>query len=366
MLDHRHLTLDAATTDAAYAGRLVSSATGADGRVTSLAVLCMASYLSLFVHESYARFQEIDKQAAQKIKPPADVQKIIARSRHSLKLFEDTNRGVTGQIRYFRDEIIANHHANFIEKIPVPFLRPLGKDLGVFTYSGATVATSHTVTFALGFEPRALLAKGSGTLVRSTMEDYGRYFAEWGASLQAGSSAFPSHMNAELIANRDVRATDEYRRIFNGPATPALNAVLSGFQASLNALDRLVGLDTDLLSLQTTLKLKFLTIYHVLKSLAILLQECPVQLSRKSEATIRSILSEPSASTATNANTRPFRDTLLHYRPDSRIDLSRLSLGRPLYGLVELFFWMSPDAFDTFLTTLVADVASQMNTWAET
>jgi hypothetical protein len=54
----------------------------------------------------------------------------------------------------------------------------------------------------------------------------------------------------------------------------------------------------------------------------------------------------------------------MHYGPDSRIDLTKLSFGRPLYGLVEECFSMDLASFDALLVKLIAEVASEMNTWS--
>jgi hypothetical protein len=86
MIDRRRLILDAATVDAAYAGRFIGSLTRADNRIGPVATFCMFSYFSLFVHESYARLKELDPQLAQRISLSTDAAKVITRSRHSLKL----------------------------------------------------------------------------------------------------------------------------------------------------------------------------------------------------------------------------------------------------------------------------------------
>src|ERR1700733_9924461 len=99
----------------------------------------MYSYFSLFVHESYARLKEIEPQQAQAILLSADATTVIARSRHTLKLFEDTHRGVDGQLAYFRDKIIPAFRAMFIDGIRIPFLRFAGKDLGIPKYDGSRV-----------------------------------------------------------------------------------------------------------------------------------------------------------------------------------------------------------------------------------
>lgn len=190
MPDRRQLIFDAATVDAVYVGRFVGSLIHAGQRVAPVATLCMFSYFSLFVHESYARLKELDPQQAQKISLSPEARTVITRSRHSLKLFEDTRRGVNGQLDYFRNEIIPAHRAMFIDGIRLPFLRFLGKDLGISSYDGIPVSTTHVATFALGVEPQALFGKDAGRKLQEIAKEYGQYFAEWGAKLMTKQSHF--------------------------------------------------------------------------------------------------------------------------------------------------------------------------------
>ncbi|MGB8096644.1 MAG: hypothetical protein WCF17_05770 [Terracidiphilus sp.] len=364
MIDRRHLILDAATVDAAYAGRFIGSLARADSRVGPVATFCMFSYFSLFAHESYERLKELDPPLAQQISLSAAAAKVVARSRHSLKLFEDTKRRVNGQLIYFRDEIIPAHRAMFIDRIRFPFLKFLGNDLGIYSYDGVPVSSTHAATFALGIEPQALFGTDAGRKQREVAREYGQYFAEWGAKLDQQSLSFPAHMSATHLEDRDVRSDSVYRCRFNGSGTPDINALLSVFQASLNVADKLLSLDTEPVSLQTTVKLKYLAAYQIIRSLEILFVDQAAQLRSESRDTIRSIVGHPTARLITDPSKRPFRNTLMHYGPDSRIDLTQLSFGRPLYGLVEECFSMDLASFDTLLATLIAHLASEMNNWA--
>jgi hypothetical protein len=364
MPDRRQLILDSATVDAAYAGRFIGSLASADNRIAPVAAFCMFSYLSLFVHESYRRLKELDPQLAQQISLSPDAAKVIARSRHSMKLFEDTKRGLDGQLAYFRDEIIPAHRAMFIDRVRLPFLKFLGKDLGIYSYESVPVSSTHAATFALGVEPQALFGANAGPKQREIAREYGQYFAAWGAKLDKQSVSFPTKMSAVHLTEVDVRTESEYVRRFSGPETPEISALLSAFQCSLNALDKLLSLDTDPVSQQTTVKLKYLSAYQIIRSLRILKAQRGAQLRPESMNAIEAIVNRPDAQFVTDPSKKPFRNTLMHYDPDSRIDLTRLSLGRPLYGLVEECFSMDLPSFDTLLVKLIAQVASAMNTWA--
>jgi hypothetical protein len=70
---------------------------------------------------------------------------VVARSRHSLKLFDDSRRGVLGQLAYFHNEIEPAHRRKFLWPIPWPW----AMDLGIYKYDGLPISTTHMVTFVI-------------------------------------------------------------------------------------------------------------------------------------------------------------------------------------------------------------------------
>jgi hypothetical protein len=324
----------------------------------------MFSYLSLFVHESHQRLRRLDPELAEAIAVSPDTRAIVARSRHALKLFEDTSRGLTGQLDYFANEIIPAHRAFFIDGIRFSFLKFLGRDLGIFSYDGVPVSSSHIATFMFGTDPAHSVSPDAGSAIFDISREFGQYSAAWGVTLDEPPTSFLMHLDPKLFSMKDVRADAEYRSCFNGPQTPEVNALLCLFQAMLNTLDRLLSLDIDPSSQQTSIKLRYLTIYQILRSLALLTTERGSQLELRSHRAIQAMVDCPTARLMTDDSKRPFRNTLMHYGPDRRVDLAQLSLDQPLYGLVEHFFAMDVAAFDQLLTRLIADTAAAMNTWA--
>jgi hypothetical protein len=100
-------------TDAAYTGRLASDLSKPEhADFAGTISLCLAPYLSFFVYESYRKIKVIDPALPSLLSSEAE--SIVKRSRHSLKLFEDTKRGVEGQLAYFRDEILSAHSERFL------------------------------------------------------------------------------------------------------------------------------------------------------------------------------------------------------------------------------------------------------------
>lgn len=125
----------AITTDAQFVGRFIGSLQQPGVQpVGPVASFCLSSYLSLFVHESYCRLKTLHPALA--VSLSSDARTIIARSRHSLKFFEDTQRGLAGQVAYFRDEIIDTRKARFLGMVSAG--QVLGNRFGTLSIQGRT------------------------------------------------------------------------------------------------------------------------------------------------------------------------------------------------------------------------------------
>jgi hypothetical protein len=218
------------TNDAVYVGLLIRDVSNPKlASPASIISLCMAPYFSLFVHESYRKLRTSDPVLASLLS--SDVEAIVARSRHSLKLFEDTHRGVTGQLSYFRDELLPTHTRRFLGNTWLPLARILDKDLVLFSYDAKVILSTHAAHFHMGIEPQALFAK-SGEELRTIYEQYGRYFARLGARLDAEGDTFLSSLDPRRFNRwpKDLRAEKYYPRVFDGAGNPDLNALLTVFR----------------------------------------------------------------------------------------------------------------------------------------
>ena len=359
-----HLISHAIATDAQFVGRFVGSLQQPHVQpVRPVASLCLVSYLSLFVHESYQRLKASQPALAASVSSKTSA--IIERSRHSLKLFEDTKRWFTGQLAYFRDEIIDAHKARFLGKAWFWPARFFETDLGLFLYNNVSISSTHAATLALGFEPRALLDKGGSTLVRDTFTEYGHYFALLGATIDRHAVSFASSLHPTRLKSEDVRSARYYTRIFNGASTPEINALLDIFRVSMNFINSVLPIDNTPGSYQTIFKIRFLTLYQVIRSLDILRQERRNQLSAASIDAIRSIVDTVESRILTDGQARPFRNTLMHYGPDTRIDLTAVDLQAPLYGLVKICFpGHDNSSLDALLVDHIARTARVLNDWA--
>ncbi|MFJ8848093.1 hypothetical protein ACIRFF_34930 [Streptomyces cyaneofuscatus] len=351
--------------DANYIGRLLRDSQNVDPSVVSVMSLCMAPYFSWIIHEAKSKPQAIDPSAFDGFS--ADAAEVSARARHSLKLFEDNRRGIEGQLEFFENDILAKHSARFLGNTWLPFARRWENDLGLFTYGGTLVTTSHAAAFHLGIKPENLFRDDDGVYVRGTMEQVGRCFYGLGARLDApGDDTFMRHLSGNLVKRTDVRASDYYPRAFNGNATEAINGVLTDFQVMMNFIDKLITAAADVLNLEyTVFKIRYITMYAVLQSLALLKDDTDYPLSPASTAVIETILAAPAGRVVTDRSARHFRNTLMHYNLLPSADTARVDLGQPLFGLVPQYFPAYDfEGLSGLVDTCIQETASALNEWA--
>ncbi|EHM28567.1 hypothetical protein SPW_3082 [Streptomyces sp. W007] len=134
----------------------------------------------------------------------------------------------------------------------------------------------------------------------------------------------------------------------------------------MNFVDSMVGLGADANEVEyTVFKIRFLTLYQVLGSLQILHDERPGDLTTQSTRLIEKITGTRSASLIMDRSAKPFRNTLMHYNLDSRVDLARVDAAQPLFGLVPIYF-PSHDAasFVEAVDSCIEETASVIEEWA--
>lgn len=353
--------------DANYFGRYLRDARRhGDDPLNSVLSFCMAPYFSLAMHESLQKARKIDANISAVFEDSTIT--ISARSRHSLKLFEDTKRGIEGQILYFRDEVFAAHSAKFLGNTWLPLARFLETDLGLYSYGGRLVTTTHAATFHLGFEPNELLTEGAGTHIRAVSEEYGSYFAGLGASLDdQGADTFVTALSASKLGSRDVRASKYYREVFNGPETPELNAILTTFRAMLNFAEIVVSSGVDRQHLDyTAFKIGYLSLYQVLRSVRLLLDDSSYRLTNRSAAIADRIVNLESAQDILDPKAKPFRNMLMHYNLPPRVDMGKVDLSQPFFGTVPIYFPRHDiSSFIQLVNQCGAITAAIFDEWAE-
>jgi hypothetical protein len=363
-MNRRAIVIDSAMrADAIFAGRIISAFTKPE-LVDAAPVLsfCLGSYFSLFVYEGYARLPEVAPKLYTPLSPLA--QSVTARSRHSLKFFEDTHRGIEGQISYFEDEIFPAHAQRFYGNTWLPLARRWETDLGLYRYAGRLVSTTHAATFGLGLDPKTMFNKNAGPELVRIMTEYGQYFGALGATLDAKASSFMDDVDVAQFGKPgdDVRSERYYQRVFNGETTPSINALMTVFQASIDFIDVLVPSSLE----YSLFKIRFLTVYQVLRSLEMLRTERASELSTESLAAIAGIVDTTEAQLIVDPSAKPFRNTLMHYGPDNRIDLSLVDKDDLIGSLVPLCYGgLTATDFAVKLDVCIAHTAAGLNAWAQ-
>ena len=352
--------------DADYMGRLFRDIQKeGDSNLSGVVPLCMAPYFSLVIHEAKGKPQAIDPSVFDEFS--ADATEVIARARHSLKLFEDTQRGIDGQLEFFKNGILAQHSAHFLGNTWLRLARRWENDLGLFTYGGTLATTSHAAAFHLGVEYNNLFRNDDGAYMRGTMEQVGRCFYLLGARLDAtGNDTFVRHLSGNLVKRTDERASDYYPRAFNGSATEAINGVLTDFQVMMNFIDKVITAGADVLNLEyTVFKIRYITVYAVLQSLKLLKDDSRYPLSPASTVVIENILAAPAGHVVTDGSVRHFRNTLMHYNLLPSADTARVDLGQPDFGLVPQYFPSYDfEELSAVVDTCIRETASALNDWS--
>lgn len=363
----RELIMRGIREDAEFVGSYLSAQLRpANQSFAPIIAFSMGNFLSLFVYEGDRKIRSIDTALAQELSPYART--VIERSRHSLKFFEDTKRGLDGVRDAFAREIAPSHREYYAGLVRFRSLAFLSKDLGVYRYRGRVLSTTHSATFTLGLEADAITRPDLGALVREASMEYGRYFSRLGARMDAAQRSFPDTVDASAFPRNveDWRSERLYRRCFNGPRTPDLNAALTLLLGHLNFIVDVLGSDGPAETPHyTVFKIRFLTIYQVLRSLATLSAEPASGLDAPSRAIVDAILRFPASRRILRDDLRPLRNSLIHYGVDSRLDRTKIESERLLPSLLETALAEDVESFLADLDSCAMLAARSMNDWFE-
>jgi hypothetical protein len=309
----------------------------AGGTPAHIPLFCMINYLSLYVHESRRALQSLEPQDAAAL--AVGNEQVIERSRNTIKFFDDNNPengGVDGVARQFVN-IIREHRAFFLNNTWFPPARVLETDLAVYHYRGRLISSTHAISFYGGLPPEVISDRvAMGQALRSLGESEGRYIASLTDTAPWQGSSFMDVLDLAQVSNKDRRAAQWYGQAFDACLSEEVTAALTAFQAALNFLDCIVSADPNPTSAEAVFKLKFITLYHVLSSLATFKTERGAGLSSGTAARLAAIVDDPSTAEVVRPNRRGLRNALIHYIPFTQL-APQLSLDLPLCGLVEAY-----------------------------
>ena len=253
-------------------------------------------------------------------------------SRHGLKMFLDRKRDIATYESYFA-EIETAHRARFMARVQ-PIFRGLADDLGVTTYRGKLVMTTHGVAFALGLEPTAILDEDMGGRIKRLWHEAGQSFSMAALAVDGPAPAVVGSWEADQFAYRDVKARKFYASVFTGPEYPHLNAVLLHYVGMINAIDLLFPIVVDLESDEYAIfKMRYLVTAHVLGSLRKLAADDRT-LNAESTEHLRRLVEEVPSPVSTERSW--LRNLLVHYEPNPKTDLAKFDRDRLLSGIVSM------------------------------
>ncbi|MFH9618959.1 hypothetical protein ACH4MM_35370 [Streptomyces pratensis] len=351
--------------DATYMGRVYTELNSLPStKIVSVGSLCIAPFMSLVIYEALRKSSSLP--ASVNLNLSEDANDVCGRARHSLKLFTDTNGGINRQLTHFEQEIMKEHSRYFLGNTWLPLARFLETDLGVFTYEGQIITTTHSATFHLGVTSHRLFQDGFGRVMQSILQQMGRCLAELGTGEHAGEpNTFASFASDTSLRNRDVRAAKHYGRSFNGPDTPYINGALTDFQAIANFIASLLIAGSNPLSLEySVFKIRYIALFHILASLRVLQDRPDMRLSRSSTKAIERIIGTREAQIVTDPGTRGFRNTLMHYAPTNSM-LDQIDLSEPLFGLAPICFpGHDFRSLSALVDQCIRTTSRELNEWA--
>jgi hypothetical protein len=356
------ITVRAIHQDLHFIGRFVNSlgkstAPGVGGVLS----LCLLPYMALFVYESDRQMQRINPEFAATMS--ASTMNILKSSRHSLKLFDDKNRGgIEGVTNYLNGKIRESQRIAFGGSRYVPFTHLWARDLGIFLYEDDVILTTDLAIFTAGLSAESRFkASVFGKVMHDVAVEYGAYLAKWG--VQSGTAySLASEVGSDQLTSIDARGARYFCEVFNGPARPDINMLLSALRALITFSAKVLALDSSPESRATIFKVRYLVAYQVRAALNQMADSWVEELTSRSMSAIKEIVHHPDSSLF---QARGFRNGLMHYCPSATIDDSLLAVDSDeFYGLPGVYFNGAPlNVISRRLDLWLSDSVDVMRVW---
>ncbi len=314
---------------------------------SSIFIFGLIPYLSLFTIETYQYLRKFFPPYAYSLSNTNGA--IIESSRMRIKFFDDSEKRVTGILELLRwvFEFSTEWHVNRHKGFLGPILRALQDDLGIFTYDGHIIGSTHTGLLNLGYEKADLPSTSeeisitlgpSSTSVAYELGSYLKQLSQYPefAPSDSDKKNFTYNLQDEKLGHISAKSPKIFASIFDGNGVQEINLSLLHFLVTINFLYYVLG-RIPVGSSETLFKLKFITLYHLASSLEKLQQFCYPQnlLTQKSNQYFHAILQDDDLTLIKRQS--KFRNILTHY---GIIGVSNKDLipSARLYGLVEYFF----------------------------
>lgn len=300
-----HISDSLVATDLAYARAIVHRVAGSDDPSLMWVTL---PYLLLVSHEAM-RYLTVHRGVTE-IVPLQWDQVTIGAARHSTKFFLDTRDGFNKTVDRF-NEIAATHRRFFYPggwRRVFDFARP--GDLGLKSYDGRLVSTTHAQHFHSGLSSNARPTREEmGQRLRQVAEGVAEFLESVSGHLPVPKDCWFSDL-AHGFDDVDVQA----RVAYGGRRLPfGLRAALTAMQCSVNAVVVLMDRHACELCMMAGLKQRYVVLYQVLASLA-LLEEASVGLDDATRDLVELALRDGCLAPAVlGTSGKRLRDAWVHY-----------------------------------------------------
>jgi hypothetical protein len=332
-------------------------------------------YLSLVTVESYNYIEKKFPDYAKEIS--FEYKKIISSSRMRVKFFDDTANKVSGSfelldwISELHEDWFINSHKGYLSSLK-KYLQP---DLGIFTYNGHIIGSTHTGLFFTGLGKENLSENGEDReeifrdLLYSVAQELGGYLAQLSTGaefISVKTNKFQYTIQDDKLGYKDIKSVDFFPSVFNRCDTTSINFSLLLFLSTINftrhILSRLMNYSPEIL-----FKIKFITLYHLVSSLEKLKNYCYPKnlLTESSKQYFESIIKNTDLKRIRSQT--ELRNILVHYQP-IKIPNSLLSPSFNLTNLVEHFF--SGESFEEIDKKVddqiirISDILEQWLNWS--
>jgi hypothetical protein len=324
---------------------------------------CLVSNISLVIHESHRHLIEVDPSLASVL--AFEHANIIEKSRHRIKLFDDTSLGIDGVSKHLSDDILKAHDRRFLPA------RLWKGDLSISMYDDNEIGTSHVRLFNMGTSPRVLWP-GGGRLLRDTWREIGGYLAALVAAFRDqlpdwnwDHGSFLDAFVPERLNDKDITRRAYYRSLYGGRLPLGIRASLDVFRCNLNIVNSLLALDSTPETEGVLFKYRLVVLYHVLRGLSDLQRSYSDDLDEDEKTRLADLAAHPTSVLLEKQESRWLRNVLVHYGVGNRIPAASLKFDQPLVGLVDFYH---PALGFSGMTSLLDDhairVAKSLEQWA--
>jgi hypothetical protein len=357
----RQVELALIAEDAVWAVDSVRALSVLSGRDPSLAAFCIYPHLARIVHEAVRYLARVYPELAAHLTLEYRVQ--IEAARHSVKLFDDNQRGFDGVTEWFESENANAQRDAFIGNARWRWLRRFETDMGQYYLDDSLVMTNHVATYHIALPLAALADKGLQRDFSSGASfNLGQVLGTLADGL--GGQDRSSTLSISSLGNlrtRDVRTEHYLRRRFDPAFSGGVKLALTAMQCSLNSITKVLAL-TELGHEAAMFRVRLVTLSHVLSALDEVRTRFGHVVNRESTAHLDALLGGPVAQMVRARPCRALRNVSVHYGVDP--SWSGLDPRLPMCGLVEALVpqcWFEQLRSD--LRELTVRAATTLNAW---